>query len=297
MKRNLLLIALIILIGSCARNEKDFDASGAFEATEIIVSAETLGQVLVLDFNEGDQLIASQKVIELDSTQIYLKTKQLNASLNALKYRRPDVNKQISALNEQVKTAEREQSRISQLVKQDAASTKQLDDVNAQLTILKKQKEALLTSLNSSDLSIVNEMEALQMQLQQLLDQLSKCKVYSPVNGTVLVKYVEKGEVAAPGKALFKIADLSMMRLKAYITGSQLGSVKVGQKVRVFIDKNENEKKEYNGVISRISSQAEFTPKTIQTKDERANQVYAIQVDVRNDGYLKIGMYGEVKFE
>ncbi len=296
MKTKIISFVLVILLSACVRNEKDFDASGAFEATEIIVSAETMGQIVEFNAEEGASLTLGQTVLKIDSTQLSLKKSQLKASIAAIEARRPDIKKQISALDEQIATAEKEKSRITKLVQAEAINTKQLDDVNAQLSVLRKQKDAVLNTLNSTDKSVVNEIAAYKAQLMQIEDQLSKCSIVAPTNGVLLIKYAELGELAAPGKALFKVAELTKMRLKAYITGNQLASVKLGQVVNVFIDSDEESMKSYKGTISKIASQAEFTPKTIQTKDERANQVYAIQVDVVNDGFLKIGMYGEVKF-
>ncbi len=296
MKINGLIIAMFVLISSCVRNEKDFDASGSFEATEIIVSAETMGQVVEQKAHEGDQISKGQVVMVIDSTQLFLKRSQIKASISAIEARRPDIQKQVSALNEQISTAKREKVRISKLVEADAINTKQLDDVNAQISVLQKQKDALESTLKATDQSLLHELTALKAQVSQVEDQLYKCKITSPVDGIVLNKYTELGELATPGKALFKVANTKDMRLKAYITSSQLNSVKLGQKVKVFIDGSDEKMNAYQGIVSKIATQAEFTPKTIQTKDERANQVYAIQIDVQNDGYLKIGMYGEVKF-
>lgn len=290
------LLAVFVLFSSCNRNQSENDASGAFEAVEIIVSVETMAQVNEIYVTEGQVVTAGQTALTLDSTQLYLKVKQLKASMNAASSRRPDIKKQIAALKDQIQTAEREQVRVGKLVSAGAVNTKQLDDLNAQLSVLKKQEEALTSTLQSSSNSLNGEIDALQLQVEQLEDQLSKTNVKSPVNGTILIKYIEKGETATPGKPLFKVADLSVMKLKAYVTGDQLGAIKLGQKVKVFVDFSKDEMKEYAGTLTNISSQAEFTPKTIQTKDERATQVYAVQIEVANDGYLKIGMYGEVKF-
>ena len=299
MKSNKIIVGLMLIafVGSCKKSNGDYDASGSFESTEIIVSAETTGRILAFLPEEGDQLDVNQEVLVIDSTQLFLKKLQLNASLKALESRRPDIQKQIAAIEQQIATANTEKKRVENLVKANAATTKQLDDIKAQISVLEKQLVASRSSIETTNQGISGEAEALRMQVLQIEDQLRKSKVLSPIAGTLLTKYAEKGELAVPGKALFKIADTDNMILRAYITADQMTQIKSGQKVKVLADFGENDEKEYEGQVSWISSKSEFTPKTIQTRDERANQVYAVKIKVKNDGYLKIGMYASVLFK
>lgn len=299
MKSNKIIVGfvLIILISSCKKSNGDYDASGSFESTEIIISAETSGRILAFLPEEGDQLTLNEEVVVIDSTQLFLKKLQLNASLKALESRRPDLQKQIAAIEQQIVTAKTEKKRVENLVKANAATTKQLDDINAQILVLEKQLTASKSSIETTNQGLSGEAEALRMQVLQIDDQLHKCRVMSPIAGTVLTKYAETGELAVPGKALLKIADTDHMILRAYITADQLTQIKLGQKVKVLADFGEDDQKEYSGQISWISSKSEFTPKTIQTRDERANLVYAVKIRLKNDGYLKIGMYASVLFK
>jgi len=288
--------ALSIILFGCGNGNGKFDASGTFESEEVIVSSEATGKLIQFNVKEGAQLKQNQLVGVIDTLQLFLKKKQLEASVKAILSKQPDVATQLAAIQEQIKTAETEKKRIENLVKSNAATTKQLDDVNAQIDLLNKQCSATKSSLMITKQGLQSETFPLQIQIEQVNDQLNKSKIINPVEGTVLTRYAKQNEVTASGKALYKIADLSEMTLRAYVNGDQLGQIKLGQKVRVYVDKGEREQKELNGEIYWVSSKAEFTPKTIQTKDERANLVYAIKVKVINDGYLKIGMYGEVKF-
>ncbi|MDH4092510.1 MAG: efflux RND transporter periplasmic adaptor subunit [Cyclobacteriaceae bacterium] len=299
MKRFLTLIIATILISvlaSCNRNEVDFDASGSFEAEETIISAETSGTIREFDVEEGQVLAAGKRIGYIDSTQLYLKKKQLEAQINAMLSKRPNMAAQSAALKEQLSTAETEQKRIANLVKSDAATTKQLDDINATIEVIKKQIEAQRSSLSITTEGINKDASVLRVQIAQLNDDLRKCKLVNPVNGTVLTKYAESYEVTSPGKPLYKIADLSTILMRAYVTGNQLPLIKLNQKVNVLTDDGSGGYKQTAGLITWINDKAEFTPKTIQTKDERANMVYAIKIKVTNDGSYKIGMYGEVKF-
>ena len=295
MKRITLIAAAALFLASCNRNQSEFDASGTFESEETIISSEASGTIKDFTVEEGQTLKEGDVVGYIDSTQLALRKKQLQAQISAALSRRPDISKQIAALQEQLKGAEREQTRVTNLLKADAATQKQLDDVNTQIDVIKKQIEALQSSLGITSGSIDKESVPLQIQIDQLNDQLNKCRIVNPVNGTVLVKYAEANEVAAPGKPLYKIADLSTVLLRAYVTGDQLSKIKLNQKVAVFVDSGKDAYKQYDGSISWISDKAEFTPKTIQTKEERANLVYAVKIRVKNDGLLKLGMYGEVK--
>lgn len=295
-KTNLTVAFITLILFGCGNGNGKYDATGTFESEEVIVSSEAMGKLVRFDVDEGAQLKQNQIVGVIDTLQLYLKKKQLEASVKAVLSKQPDVATQLAALQEQIKTAEIEKKRVENLVKSNAATTKQLDDVNAQLEVLNKQYIATKSSLTITKQGLQSETFPLQIQIEQINDQLSKSRIINPVDGVVLTRYTKQNEVTATGKALYKIADLSEMTLRAYVNGDQLGEIKLGQKVKVFVDKGESEQKEMSGEIYWVSSKAEFTPKTIQTKDERANLVYAIKVRVKNDGYLKTGMYGEVKF-
>jgi len=299
MKRNFINITLLVLtflFASCSDGNGDFDATGTFESEEIIVSSEAMGKIVKFNVDEGIQLKQNQVVGVIDTTQLHLKKKQLLASVKAVLSKQPDINTQLASYQKQIETAETEKRRVENLVKSNAATTKQLDDVNSQLEVLRKQYDAAKSSLTITKVGLQNETLPLTAQIEQIEDQIKKSYIINPVDGTVLTRYAKLDEITSTGKALYKIANLKEMTLRAYVNGNQLGKIKLGQKVKVFVDKGNNEQKEMNGEIYWVSSKAEFTPKTIQTKDERANLVYAIKVRVMNDGYLKIGMYGEVKF-
>ncbi|MDO8998133.1 MAG: efflux RND transporter periplasmic adaptor subunit [Bacteroidota bacterium] len=289
-------VSLIILFASCKNNKNNFDASGSFEAEETIISSEAFGTIKQLDLEEGQTLKAGQFIGYIDSTQLYLKKKQLEAQIKAVLGKKPNVAVQMASLQEQLKTAEKEKLRILNLVKAEAATTKQLDDINSNIELIKKQIEAQKSTLEISTSTITDETIPLKIQIEQLNDQIQKCKIINSVNGTVLTKYAEVNEMTAQGKPLYKIADLSSLILRAYISGNQLPLIKINQKVKVNTDDGKGGYIEQDGIITWINDKAEFTPKTIQTKDERANMVYAIKVKVKNDGAYKIGMYGEIKF-
>ena len=295
-KYTFLSLIIPLMLVSCGKSKDNFDASGTFETTEVIVSAEAAGKILSFDVQEGQILKAKEVVGSIDSVQLYLRKMQLLSNEKSIVVRRPDVQKQIAAIEQQIATARTERTRFVNLLKANAANQKQLDDIDAQIAVLEKQLNAQKTTLVTTNQGITDDTQGLKLQVAQIEDQLNKCRIVSPINGTVLVKYAQMGEVAAPGKALFKIADTENMILRAYITDAQLSQLKEGQKVKVSTDLGENKSKEYEGTLSWISSSAEFTPKTIQTRDERANLVYAVKINVKNDGYLKIGMYGNVKF-
>lgn len=291
------LLFSLFLLNSCREKKSSFDASGAFEAEEVLISAEAAGVLRQFTVEEGQALKAGEKVGYVDSTQLYLKKKQLASQIRALLSRRPKIEIQLAALKEQLRAAQHEQLRISNLAKAEAATPKQLDDAAALVNQLAAQAEAQKSSLDISANGINEEAVPLQIQMEQVQDQIDKCKIINPINGSVLAKYAQQSELTAPGKALYKIADLSKIILRAYISGNQLPSVQLNQSVKVMTDNGKGEYKETQGVIAWINNEAEFTPKTIQTKDERANRVYAIKVKVTNDGFLKIGMYGEIKFQ
>lgn len=290
-----ILIGTSVFVTSCRNDENDMDASGTFESVEVMTSSEVTGKVISLQLEEGQTVKEGDLIGIVDSTQLYLKMKQMQASMTAINKRKPDINKQLAVIQQQLKTAKSEKVRIDKLLKAGAVNEKQGDDIEAQIAMLEKQADALQTSLNASSVSISSEEEALKMQLAQVQDQLNKCRLTAPLSGTVLMQYVEQGEIVTPGKPLYKIADLNEMYLKAWFSGAQLSKIKTGQQVKVYSDAGEDNFKEYPGVISWISSESEFTPKTIQSRDERSNLVYAVKIRVKNDGFLKIGMYGGVK--
>ena len=292
-----LLTAVTALLTACNDNKVSFDASGSFEAEETIISSEATGTIKQFNIEEGQTLGAGQEIGYIDSLQLYLKKKQLEAQITAILGKKPNIPVQLSALQEQLKTTERERTRVANLVKGDAATPKQLDDINAQIEVLKKQIEAQQSTLSISSEGLSKDIVPLQVQVEQLNDQLAKCKIINPANGTVLAKYAEANEMTTTGKPLYKIADLSNIILRAYITSNQLTQIKLNQKVKVLTDDGKGGYKETEGTVTWINDKAEFTPKTIQTKDERANMVYAIKVKVKNDGAYKVGMYGEIKFQ
>lgn len=290
----ILFTASLMVLTAC-ENGKDYDASGTFEATEVVVSSEANGKIMQFNAEEGQFLKANEEVGCIDTLQLYLKKMQLLTGGKALANKSTDINKQIAATKEQISKAEYEKRRSENLLKENAATQKQIDDIHSQITVLKKQLEAQISTLQRGNASITEESSAYEIQVAQLDDQLRKCHITCPINGTVLTKYTEAGELATQGKPLFKVADVRNMFLRAYITANQLTKMKLGDKVKVFSDLGDDDRREYEGVITWISDKSEFTPKTIQTRDERANLVYAVKIAVKNDGYLKIGMYGEMK--
>lgn len=289
-------IAASLLLFSCSKNGTGFDASGTFESVETIISAEAAGRLDSFAIEEGQLLQAGQLVGFIDTTQLSLKKRQLQAQIDALLTRRPEMAVQIASLVEQIKSATRERDRVERLMRSDAATQKQLDDASSSVEVLTRQLDALRSNLRTTTSGLESETQPLVSQIYQIDDQLKKSRIVSPMYGTVLTSYAEQYEVTGPGKPLFKMADVSTMILRAYVTGDQFSQIKIGQKVQVFVDKGAKDYDTYNGTVTWVSSKAEFTPKTIQTKDERANLVYAIKISVPNDGKIKIGMYGEVRF-
>ncbi len=302
---------LITGLAACNNNGTRSDASGTFEAEEIIVSSELAGRIISLAIQEGMLLPKDSAVGTIDATGISLQKEQVEASIQSLNAKTMDVTPQVRLLEHQRAVQQsrlnnllQERQRVENLVKADAATKKQLDDIIAQIDVVEKEMNVTLqqiavqrNSVSTQNRSILSEGAPLQKRIAQLNDQLQRARIINPAEGTVLTKYAEPGEITSPGKALYKIADLSSLNLRAYITGIQLPEVKLNQAVKVLIDSGADKFKEYPGTIIWISDKAEFTPKTIQTKEERANLVYAIKVKVKNDGYLKIGMYGEVVFK
>lgn len=296
MKRSFAYPLLVLLAASCVEGNKAYDASGVFESTEVTVSAEGNGKILSLDIQEGDRLEAGQIVGCIDTVQLHLSEVQLEASRRAVGSGRLDISRQIAALESQIGKQRQELDRFTKLEKAGASNRKQVEDIQAQIETLERQLAAQEESLNSSNRNVSGQADALEAQIEQIRDRIRKCVITSPVAGTVLAKYSEAGEFAALGRALFKVADIDNIRLRAYITADQLTSLKLGQQVRVFADQGSSGRKEYAGTLIWISDKAEFTPKTIQTRDERANLVYAVKIAVENDGLIKLGMYGDIKF-
>lgn len=293
--KNIVYASIMLLLTACGKGNGDYDASGVFETTEVIVSAEANGKIMQLNFIEGQQVEQGKPLGYIDTVQLYLKKMQLLTNTSAIKSGRVDIPRQIAAIKQQIATQKNEQKRFTNLVKANAANQKQLDDINAQILVLERQLTAQTELLENSNKNISEQSSGLGVQVAQINDQIQKSIISSPINGTILSKYAEQGELATQGRALFKVADIEHMFLRAYITASQLTHVKIGQVVKVYADFGEKEMKEYSGTITWISDKSEFTPKTIQTRDERANLVYAVKVAVKNDGYLKYGMYGELK--
>lgn len=304
---NLVFVSLLLI--SCNHNGPSFDASGTFEADEVIVSAELSGKILSFTVEEGDTLAKDKIIGTIDAENLSLQKEQVKASIEALGQKTSDVSPQVKLMEQQLQvqqsqlaTMKHEKGRTENLLRQDAATGKQLDDINAQIEVMQKQMDVTQQQINvqrsnisTQNRGILSEGKPMEKRVAQINEQLQKANIVNPVSGTVISKYAEAGEIISAGKALYKIADLSVITLRAYISGSQLSQVKLKQPVKVLVDSGANKYREYNGVITWISDKAEFTPKTIQTKEERANLVYAVKVKVQNDGYLKLGMYGEVQ--
>ena len=286
-----------LLLSACGAEPNVSDATGRFETTEITISAKAQGEIVRWDIEEGQQVKVGAVVGAIDTAQLVLQREQLLAHLSATDSRRINAHRQLAALRQQIENMKTEQQRFRELVAAKAASEKQLDDINYQLKVLERELVAKEEEIGKANLSVSGESAALLAQVSQVDVQLRNCLVSSPVEGTVIAKYVERGEYAFPGRPLFKVANLEDMTLRAYLTAEQMAAVKIGQPVTVLIDKNADEQKSYEGKITWIADEAEFTPKTIQTRDERANLVYAVKIVVKNDGAIKRGMYGEVKFE
>ena len=295
MKKILVVAGVALMMAACGGNEKAYDATGTFEATETTVFAEQSGALLTFDVSEGDSLPMGREVGLIDTTQTWLKIQQLDATKELYQSQKPDMERQIAVTRQQLAKAQQDEQRYRELVADGAAPSKMLDDAASHVKVLQRQLDAQISSLSTSTRALDKQTAAADVQIDQLRDMLRKCHVVTPVKGTVLEKYVERGEFVSVGKPLFKIADTEAMHLRAYLTSAQLQHIKLGQQVKVFADYGAGQRKEYDGTISWISSRSEFTPKTILTDDERADLVYAVKVAVKNDGFVKIGMYGELK--
>ena len=285
-----------VVLFSCNNNNSEYDATGTFEADEVIISAEASGKILAFHLEEGQVVKQGEQVGFIDTTQLHLSKLQLRENQKAVLAGRPNTRTQIEATKKEIENVQLEKKRVENLVKGEVASQKQLDDINSKLSVLEARLAAQQNSLTTTTTTLNEQSNAIDIQLAIVQDQLNRCKIINPVGGTVLAKYAMQNEMTLPGKALYKIADLNTIILRAYISGNQLSQIKLGQTVKVLVDAPDGGYKEYAGTISWVSDKAEFTPKTIQTKEERANLVYAVKINVKNDGYLKLGMYGEVKF-
>ena len=292
MKR--IVYAVVAMLAVSCGEDREFDAQGTFEATEVVVSSEAVGKILEFNIEEGHNVKSGMLLGAIDSIQLHLQRKLLFAQQSALLASRPDVKKQVSSFREQIAKQKKELLRVENMLSEGAATKKQYDDIEAQIRVLESQLEATLSTLSKNTSTINDNSAAIEVQIAALDDRISKCQIVSPVNGTVLVKYTEVGELASIGKPLMKIADLENIYLRAYFTSSQLSKIKLGDTVKVVADFGGDERYDYEGRVSWISSESEFTPKTIQTKDSRANLVYAVKIAVKNDGRLKIGLAGEV---
>ncbi|MDR1154462.1 MAG: efflux RND transporter periplasmic adaptor subunit [Bacteroidales bacterium] len=297
MNRLIVLTGIVFIAVSCGGKKSKHDASGIFEATEVIISAEASGKVETFHLKEGDRLTEGQQVGYIDSVQLYLKKMQLLAAQKAVVARRPDITRQIAATKEQIDKARLEKARVENLFKDGAATQKQADDADSQLRILESALDAQTNSLSTSVNSLDEESVTYNIQIAQVNDQLAKCRIVNPVEGTVLSKYAEAKEIVVSGKPLYKIADTRNMFLRAYVVSGQLENVGAGQDATVFVALSDGSSRSYPGKVTWISDKAEFTPKTVQTRDERQNLVYAVKIEVANtDGLIKIGTYGDVDF-
>lgn len=293
MKRIVNILAAIIAV-SCS-NESDYDAQGTFEATEVVISAEGTGRILNFDIVEGEAIEANSKVGDIDSLQLHLQREQLKAQQVALLSSRPDKEKQVASIRSQIAKQRAELQRVENMLRDGAATTKQRDDIKAQIDILEGQLSATLSTIDNNTSTINENAAALEAQIAALDDRIAKCRISSAVGGTVLVKYAEEGEFTTVGKPLMKVANLEDIYLRAYFTSDQLSKVNLGDEVTVTANFGGDERYDYKGRVAWISAESEFTPKSIQTKDSRANLVYAVKIAVKNDGRLKIGLAGEVK--
>jgi HlyD family secretion protein len=317
--------AALLLLTSCGDKVNHFDATGTFEATEVTVSAKASGELVVFQVSEGQEIEKGKEVGHIDSYQLQLKKdqlattrsqldankRQLAATRHATDSKQLDLEMQVAAIKQQIANAQVERQRFSELVNDGAVPRKQLDDINYQIKVLQKQLSAAQEQIKSNNASLAQQSSGIGAQMEgidaqqanltvqqaQLDDQIANTLIKSPIKGTVLEKYVEQGEFVSPGKPLFKMADISEMTLRAYVTSAQLEKVKLGQAVKVSTDYGDHHGQTYDGVVTWISSQSEFTPKTIVTDDERADLVYAVKVKVKNDGQIKMGMYGKLRFE
>ena len=287
---------LVVITGlalpACISNNDKADAYGNFEAKEIIISAEANGRIMELDLVEGQSLEEQEKMGWIDTSALHLQKQMLYAQKQAVRLKTRNIRAEMDVLEEQKRSLLKEKERFDRLLEDGAATEKQMDDLLNNLSVLDKRINAVQTQLQN----IEAEIKVIDAQVAQVNERIGKAVLINPAPGVVLEKYVEESEMAITGKPMYKIADISTMILRVYISGSQLSNISVGDKIHVFIDENEKDMKQMEGTVSWISSQAEFTPKIIQTREERVNLVYAVKILVKNDGSLKIGMPAEVRF-
>ncbi len=296
MRKIIFILTTVLLLFGCRKNSLKYDAVGVFEAKDLLVSTEVQGVVKALNVEEGELLSAGQEVGYIDTTQLYLQKRQLFASKKVLQASKPDTEKQMQALHVEIAHLRSEKNRIVNLRKGDAATEQQLDDIIAKIKIAESRLSARQNTLYTSVESLNEQISAVEIQIIQIDEKIRKSRIVNPMTGVVLRKYTNAGEVALPARPLYRIADMNTIFLRTYVGSSQLSKLKLGQTVNVYSDYDKNETQKYSGKITWISEKAEFTPKTIQTKNERENLVYAVKIAVKNDGMLKIGMYGEAEF-
>jgi HlyD family secretion protein len=292
MKIRILIIIAAILLVSCMNKTDRADAFGNFEATEVIVSAETSGRIVSFDATEGTDIVKGREIVLIDTTFFHLQKAEIYAGMMSVRTRIGSINAQNDILEQQIANLNVNITRIGNMLKDDAATKKQYDDLTGQVAVLQKQ----IAANNTQRASIAAELTVYESKKATINEQITRSSVISPLSGTIIEKYSEAGEITGAGKPLAKIADLSVMKLKVYVSGAQLGSVRIGQQCTVRTDNGKTGYSSFTGKISYISGKAEFTPKIIQTKDERVTLVYAVNIDVKNDGTLKSGMPGEAKF-
>ncbi len=290
--RNLFLLIALVWLSSCSNSNNLSDAYGNFEAVQVTVSSESTGKIHFLNVEEGSQPDSGSIIALIDTTDLYLKKLQLQSQKKAVSVKRSNIGSQIAVQQQQKANLVVEKNRVTKLIAEKAATQKQLDDINGAIDLVDSQ----VASIQTQNAGITEEMEVIDRQIAQVNESIHKCYIRNPVKGTVLSKFAEAGEIAAPGRALYKIADLSVMELKVYVSGTQLPGVKQGEQVEVLIDADKKTNRKLSGIVSWISPKAEFTPKIIQTKEERVNLVYGVKIRVPNDGSLKIAMPAEVNF-
>lgn len=292
---NFLILILPLLFAGCSDGSDDFDACGQIEAVDVVVSAESNGKIISLDVPEGAVLAKGECVGVIDSVQIYLQKMELISRKQNAAIRIVDIKKQLAPQKSRLENLMVDKERYVNLLAKDAGTQKQVDDIEFQIAVSKGEIDAQTQTYQNNNSGVESELAMYDVQIAQKEDMLRKCRIVSPVAGTVLTRYVEEGETVTSGKPIFRIADMNDVYVRAYFSTSQLADLKIGSKVKVYPDDGSNKLKEYEGTVTWISEQAEFTPKNIQTRDDRADLVYAVKISIANDGYLKLGMYAYVK--
>ena len=295
--KSITVLFIAFVLTNCTKTEKKADAYGNFEAVETIISSESQGKLINFNIEEGEDITIGQRIGLIDTSMLALQRNEIQANLRSLKFKLPDVSKDIKVLEQQIANIEIDRKRTENLLEKKAATQKQYDDIIARIEVLKKQITATKYKASVQSRSILSEIEPIEAKLKQVNYSIEKCKIMNPTAGTVISKFVEENEIVSFGKPLYKLADLENIIIRVYVSEPCLINVKIGLKVKVFVDAPNNTQKEYEGKVTWISSKAEFTPKIIQTKEERTNLVYAVKVAVKNDGGLKLGMPGEVYFK